>query len=113
VKIVIPLIPPSVNHYKMRTRKGVTFVSREAKSFKEAVAVIAGGQRSDGKFFRVHIAVFLGKGGKGDVDNFAKCCLDGLADARVIHSDAAITSLTIEKSRDIENPRTEITVTAL
>jgi Holliday junction resolvase RusA-like endonuclease len=113
VTITVPLIPPSVNHYKMRTRKGVTFVSQEARAFKSAIAVLARGQRADGKFFRVHIGVFLGKGGKGDVDNFAKCCLDGLVEARVIHSDAAITSLTIEKTRDIEEPRTEITVTAL
>jgi Holliday junction resolvase RusA-like endonuclease len=113
IHIVVPLIPPSVNHYKMRTRKGVTFVSREAKSFKEAVAICSRGLSADGEFFRVYIGIFLGKGGKGDVDNFAKCCLDGLVDAGVIHSDAAITSLTIEKSRDVANPRTEITVEAL
>lgn len=113
VNITIPLIPPSVNHYKMRTRKGITFVSKEAKAFKEAVAICARGRSVRAESYRVHISIFLGKGGKGDVDNFAKCCLDGIADAGVIHSDAAITKLTIEKSRDVDNPRTEMFVEAL
>jgi hypothetical protein len=36
--------------------------------------------------------------------------LDGLVDARVIHSDAAVADLKISKRRDWENPRTEIVV---
>lgn len=109
-QIVIPLIPPSVNHYKLRTRKGVTFVSAEAKAFKAAVGLFARGARVRAGEYEVRLGIYLGKGNKGDVDNFAKCCLDGLTEAGVIHSDAAIVSLTIQKFRDREKPRTEITV---
>jgi len=111
--IVVPLTPPSVNHYKMRTRKGVTFVSKEAKAFKDAVAIFARGQVVKGERYWVAIDVFLGKGQKGDLDNFAKCVLDGIAEAGVIHSDAAIEHLVMSKARDVEKPRTQITVKAM
>jgi Holliday junction resolvase RusA-like endonuclease len=62
---------------------------------------------------RVVLSVFLGAGARGDADNFGKCALDALVSAGVIHSDAAIESLTINKFRDRENPRTEITVEAM
>lgn len=110
--LTVPLTPPSVNHYKMRTRKGVTFVSKEAKAFKHAVGVIAAGAGIHATAYRVLVTVYLGAKQKGDVDNFAKCALDGLVEAGVIHSDAAITSLTIEKYRDRLNPRTEFVVEA-
>lgn len=113
LRVVVPGIPPSVNHYKMRTRKGVTFVSDEAKRYKLDLALCAGGRQLRGDYYRVKLSVFLGPKQRGDVDNFAKCALDGLVEAGVIHSDDAITSLTIEKARDHANPRTEITVEAL
>lgn len=116
VHITVPLVPPSVNHYKMRTRKGVTFVSAEAKAYKKAV-VFASFQRPVDSWGRanysVDVTVFQGKGDKGDVDNYAKCVLDGLVEAGVIHSDAAITDLRLRKQRDRENPRTEIIVRAI
>jgi Holliday junction resolvase RusA-like endonuclease len=110
VHITIPLVPPSVNHYKMRTRKGVTFVSAEAKAFKQAVAVFARGMQCCAKEYSVIVRIFLGKGQKGDIDNFLKVVLDGLTAAGVIHSDAAIVHLVAMKGRDARSPRTEIEV---
>lgn len=123
--ITIPRLPPSVNHYKMRTRRGVTFVSKDAKAFKAELALYAhqiispiryvaerGRKRLSAhpETYAVEIIVFQGAKQKGDVDNYAKCVLDGLAEAGVIHSDAAVTDLTLRKRRDRENPRTEITI---
>lgn len=113
VSFTVPLVPPSVNHYKMRTRKGVTFVSGEAKAFKQAVAIFGRGQAVEAESYEVSLQIFLGKNGKGDADNFAKCCLDGLVEGGIIRTDAAINKLTIEKTRDWKNPRTEITVKAV
>lgn len=110
VKITVPLVPVSVNHYKLRTRRGVTFVSKEAIAYKKAVGICAAGKSVTAKSYVVYIGVYLGKKGKGDVDNFCKVVLDGLTAAGVIHSDAAIRSLTVEKFRDVNNPRTEIVV---
>jgi Holliday junction resolvase RusA-like endonuclease len=117
VKIIVPLIPPSVNHYKLRTRKGVTFVSREARVFKMALVLSTRHACNDKPMiadaYAVEVVIYQGKGIKGDVDNYAKCVLDGLVDSGLIHSDSAITDLVLRKRRDRENPRTEITVEAL
>lgn len=110
VKFTVPLVPPSVNHYKMRTNRGVTFVGKEAKAFKQAVAIFSRGQQLEAEAYEVSAVFYLGHGQRGDLDNLLKCTLDGLAESRVIRTDAAVMRLTAEKSRDKENPRTEITV---
>ena len=111
--IVVPLEPPTVNMYVRHTRAGRHYVTAEAKAYLEAVAIFARGRSVAGKAYRVSFIVYQGKGSKGDVDNYAKCVLDGLARAGVIHSDAAVNLLTIAKARDWDNPRTEITVSVL
>jgi Holliday junction resolvase RusA-like endonuclease len=119
VTITVPLIPPSVNHYKVtRVRNGKrwTFVTPDAIKFKEAIAILSPKVEelvTKKTTYLIEITVFQGSRDKGDVDNYSKCVLDGLVDAGVIHSDAAITDLTLRKRRDRKNPRTEITVTAL
>jgi len=112
VSFTVPLVPPSVNHYKMRTRKGVTFVSKEAIAFKEAVAVYGRGLHVEAEAYQVTAHIYLGLGQRGDLDNFLKCALDGLTAANVIRSDAAVTKIIAEKFRDRENPRTEFTIEA-
>jgi Holliday junction resolvase RusA-like endonuclease len=75
----VPLVPPSVNHYKTRFRNGNTVVSGEALAFKDAVSIFSRQEYVVGKKFAVAIKIVLGKGDKGDVDNFPKLVLDGLA----------------------------------
>jgi Holliday junction resolvase RusA-like endonuclease len=113
MKFTVPLVPPSVNHYVKHTRKGRHYVTAEARAFKEAVAIFARGNSVAAETYAVGIGIFLGKRMRGDLDNFLKVTLDALVSARVIHSDAAITSLSISKARDAQNPRTEIEVTAV
>jgi Holliday junction resolvase RusA-like endonuclease len=121
VCFVIPLTPPSVNHYKTRTRRGVTFVSDEAKAYKAAVAMFARRQSMCagltttqlGKLhYELEVTVYFGKGQKGDGDNLWKCVGDGLKEAGVIHSDAAVSDWIMRVRRDWLNPRTEIAVRA-
>jgi Holliday junction resolvase RusA-like endonuclease len=52
----------------------------------------------------------MGKGERGDGDNFWKCIADGLVDAGVIHSDAAVSEWHLYVRRDRDNPRTVIEV---
>lgn len=113
LSFIVPLVPPSVNHYKVRTRRGVTFVTKEAKAFKWAVSAFAQGRSVTAKKYALDVIVYLGKGKRGDGDNFWKCIGDGLKDAGVIHSDAAVKQWQMEVKRDWDNPRTEITVRAL
>lgn len=113
ITITVPLEPPTVNHYVKHTRSGRHYKTPKALAFQQAMAVFARGQCLRAKAYRVEYTVYQGKGSRGDVDNYAKCILDGLVNAGVIHSDAAITSLSMTKQRDWENPRTEIWVEGL
>lgn len=116
ITFTVPLIPPSVNHYKQPRRGGRGFyVTGEATAFKEAVAIFARGKVSTpySSGLSVEINIYLGRGKKGDIDNFAKVCLDGLVEAGIIQSDAGVQELIMRKDRDNANPRTEITVKEL
>lgn len=113
IRIVVPLEPPTVNHYVRHTRGGRHYITADAKAFLQAMHIFSRGQSVTAKFYRVRFTVFQGKGSRGDVDNYSKCVLDGLVKAGVIHSDAAITHLEIQKIRDWDNPRTDITVSGL
>jgi Holliday junction resolvase RusA-like endonuclease len=113
--LVVPAIPPSVNHYKtpFQDRRGRTHyrVSKAFKAFKWAVAIIsAGRQMQDSKAYKVSVILFLGKGMRGDAANFEKAIGDGLEDARVFVNDSRIKRYHIEVARDWQNPRTEILV---
>lgn len=114
VSFTVPLVPPSVNHYKMPRRGGKGFyVTEEAQAFKKAVAIFAKGAHYAAEECRVELGIYLGKGGRGDIDNFLKVTLDGLVSAGVINSDAHIKALSVFLGRDWDNPRTEITVRAI
>lgn len=115
VRFMVPLEPPSVNHYKRLRVIGKhvsTFVTKEAKEFMKALAICAAGQSVNSKQYAVAFRVYQGRKSRGDVDNYSKCVLDGLVHAGVIRSDAAIIDLRISKERDWANPRTEIVVRA-
>ena len=107
VFFVMPMVPPSVNHYVKHTRTGRRYVTGEATAFKQALAAFNHGDFVQGKAFSVQIDVILGKGDRGDVDNFPKLCLDGLADAGAFRdlkgktlSDAYVTKLCVKVDRN-------------
>lgn len=112
----IPYLPPSVNHYLIRGRHGYPVVTREAKKYKEDIALIAGRnpvgvhEGSARSFYEVSVNIFLGPGQKSDIDNLSKVLLDGLKYAGLIHSDDAILNLDIKKRRDRSRPRVEVSI---
>ena len=119
---IVQGIPPSVNHYKTRFRNGCTVVSKEALAFKRDLAVECMGQSVSARLFTVTILIMLGKGDRGDVDNFPKLVLDGLAECGAFRSlkgkmltDAYVRHLVVALDCDIRPPvgQTEITVEAL
>lgn len=109
----VPLVPPSVNHYVKHTRQGKHYVTPEGKAFKAAVGIFARGQSVNSKNYALAVTVYFGKGQKGDGDNLWKCIADGLKEAGVIRSDAAVKQWIMNVDRDWENPRTEINVLAI
>jgi len=112
VRFTVPGVPPDVNHYVRHTRNGRHYVTREALKFKADVALCAAKQYVAAKEYEVELFIYLGHKQRGDIDGFPKLCLDGLVEAGVIHTDSAIVKLTIEKSRDWKEPRTEFIVRA-
>lgn len=108
--IVVPLVPPSVNHYKMPLpggRRGC-YVTPEAKQFKAAVAALSRGSvRAD--WYEVTVTIYFGKDQRGDADNCLKVPLDALVDARIITTDSRVKPHAIPE-RDWDNPRTEIKI---
>lgn len=120
LKIVVPLTPPSVNHYmkyRVAAMKGratvVSYPSREAKEWWKAVAIAARGSAVDAKGYEISYVVYQGNNERGDVDNYAKCLLDALVKAQVIDSDHKVFALHAYKSRDRDHPRTEIFIRSM
>jgi len=118
----VPLIPPSVNHYKTRFANGNTVVSKEAAAFKAAVARFAKGRFVTAKEFYVRMVIVLGKGERGDVDNFPKLVLDGMADCGVFRdnegkrlSDSHVVwmSVSVDRNSRPDQGQTDVEVRAL
>jgi Holliday junction resolvase RusA-like endonuclease len=130
VSFVVPLVGPSVNHYKAPTkyigRDGSLHLgfklTKEAKAFKDAVAIFARGrtiapatdaERRKVKY-RVEADVYLGPKARGDADNFSKLILDSCQSCGLIHSDAFVSEHRIRVHKDDRaNPRTEFLVERL
>lgn len=105
LELVIPGIPPSVNHYK-RGGRGGWGKTPEAVKFQDDIGTLLRGRHVVGKAFSVVIEINLGPKQKGDVDNFPKVVLDGLAkhgafrDKKGKHlSDSHVSLMTISKER--------------
>jgi Holliday junction resolvase RusA-like endonuclease len=127
VTFEVPWKPVSVNHYwevtMYRDRLGYPHrgrkLSKEAVAWKQAVAIFSKGltvapederERKKARY-RVKVIVYLAYSQRGDADNFAKCCMDGLQSAGVIHSDAYIADCNIVVDKDHRSdPRSPRTV---
>jgi Holliday junction resolvase RusA-like endonuclease len=128
VAFTVPyLTPPSVNHAylpcKYTGKDGYTHtgrkLSKDAKAFKDAVAIFARGRtvapatdRERRKVkYRVEVDVYLGPNQRLDADNCGKLLCDSLEDAGVIHSDAFVAPFKVTPHKDDRlNPRTEFNV---
>ena len=113
LKIEIPGIPPSGNHYKTYRVVGKHvqwYHTAKAKAWWGIVAAKAAGRQIRGLSYVVSYVVYLPTARKQDVDNFAKCTLDSLTRAGVIHDDSAVVDLHGYKRIDRVNPRTVIVI---
>lgn len=127
VKITIPMLPPSVNHYiKHAVVRGKQrhFKTPETEAWERDFGYFVRGQYVIGKRFAVILRFRMGEGDGFDVDNLNKCTLDCAAKAGTIRnkkgdwlSDRWFKRLTVE-ILDTEQDRalgqqTEIIIEAL
>ena len=83
VSFTVPLVPPSVNHYVRHFRSDGHKVTDEATAFKLGSLLRGQSLLRPCQAIQRTLYIVLGKGDRGDRDNFPKLCLDGLADAGV------------------------------
>jgi Holliday junction resolvase RusA-like endonuclease len=94
----VPLVPPSVNHYKQPNGRGGYFVTKEAKSFIDAVCMIGKTKAVQlpipGKFYEVILLVHVQEKRflRGDSDNMEKVAFDAISKhAGIVRDDRYIT----------------------
>ena len=103
MKFSVPLLPPSVNHYKQPRRGGGWYRAADAIAFVDAVAIItrgAGSQRITGNCHEIELTFYLGPArsrGANDLDNYSKVAIDALVRAGVIKTDARVFDLHLHK----------------
>lgn len=97
----VPLLPPSVNHYKQPRRSGGWYRAAEAIGFIDAVCIFSGKTLVTGATYEVDLTFYLPPSKRSlssnDLDNFLKVSLDSLATAGVIRNDGAILDAHIHK----------------
>lgn len=116
-RIVLDLpFPPSVNHYYMRTKFGMTIGARGRDFRKEAIYLcnrqVSMTERfgADKRLF-LSVAVFPPDRRKRDIDNIFKCLLDSLTHAGVYVDDSQIDHLEcIRKTRQPDFGRAVVTI---
>jgi Holliday junction resolvase RusA-like endonuclease len=96
VRFSVPLLPASVNHYKIPNGRGGWFKTKASQAFTDAVCIFGRPQRNAGVFaaefyevdlvFAVEEKHFL----RCDSDNFEKLAFDGLKAAGIIRDDRYI-----------------------
>lgn len=110
--------PPSINHYYVRTKKGMA-IKPEGMWYRQQVGFLVAIARLPRKFLgnekvQVTIHAFTPDRIPRDVDNILKCLLDALTDAHVWGNDKQVYDLHITKDYDIQKKGyVEVTVSEI
>ena len=89
--------PPSINHYYVRTKKGMA-VGKPGKLYRHAAIIKLHPFKnhfSKDKRVAIVINVYPPDRRKRDLDNILKCCLDSLQHAGIFEDDNQIDLLTV------------------
>ncbi len=101
VEFSVPVLPPSVNHYKQPRRGGGWYRTAESISFIDAVCIFARRQSPGGELYEVDVTFCLPPSkwsfSRNDGDNFLKVAFDALGRAGVITNDGRIVDHHVHK----------------
>jgi crossover junction endodeoxyribonuclease RusA len=89
-------LPPSVNHYYRRIRKGV-IISAKGREYRQQVKELVGDMLPLVELLSIEIDVTFPDRRRRDIDNLLKSLLDCLQYAGVYKDDSQIKKLTIEE----------------
>jgi crossover junction endodeoxyribonuclease RusA len=110
-KMILPY-PPSANMY-WRHCRGRIFVSSDARRYRDKAARIASASGIRMLTGPVAVAVDVFRPKRiGDLDNTLKVMLDSMRGI-IFKDDSQVTEIMARRFDDKENPRAEITITAL
>lgn len=118
LRIVVPGVPPSGNHYKTyRVITGArSFVhwyhTEAAKSWWSRVERAADGRSLVADDYEIHFIVYRPTLHNVDVDNYTKCIFDALTHAKVIPDDKKVSDFHGHRRLDRMKPRTVILIRA-
>lgn len=119
LRLEVPMIPPSGNHYKsyriVFPRNGAKafvqwYETEEALAWLGAVAMVNAGRKIRGASLEVSYIVFLPSWRGSDVDNYAKCIFDALTKCGAIEDDRFVDDFHGHRRVDAANPRTVIVI---
>ena len=113
LRIEIPGVPPSGNHYKTYRVVGKHvqwYHTAKAKAWWGTVAAFARGRHIESNCYNVSWVVYFPNARLTDVDNLEKTLFDGLARAGVITNDRHIRDHHGYTRIDRANPRTVIVI---
>jgi crossover junction endodeoxyribonuclease RusA len=109
MKLTLPM-PPSANDY-WRTVQGRTYVTHEARRYKQGVQMraLTEGHRNPPTGPVVASVTVYRKRKAGDLDNFLKVLLDALRGIAFV-DDSQVVELHARREDDASNPRVEVRV---
>lgn len=111
MRVKFEILGRPVAKERARTMKGYTYTPPRTRAYEEHVAMVA---RSTGKTFDGDIRVFIDLRSKaklrGDIDNYAKCVLDGMVKGGLISDDRQIVHLNISKINGYSDDRVLVEV---
>lgn len=120
LQFMVPLLPPSVNHYKKPARGGGWYRAAEAIGFVDAVCIFSQKAVVPGDWYQIELTFYLPPSkqrvlASNDADNYLKVALDALGRAGVISNDGRIFDLIVHKRfcRTEQESRTVYHVTGM
>lgn len=109
-KIIIPLIPPSINNYIGRTN--IWDYQKEKKKIHQTIRMCTIGINPRYHKCKMRITYYFKDKRRHDPSNYDKMLLDGLVEANIIEDDNynVIEEFTTIGKVDKDNPRCEIEI---
>lgn len=103
--------PPSINHYYLRTRYGMT-IDKAGRSYRERTKLALRGATKMKGPMCVEILAYPPDNRRRDIDNLLKCTLDALQKGGAYDDDFMIQKIDIERREVVEGGKLIVRISA-